>query len=155
MRIVLNEGYWGSQALSDIRKPERKIESVALLTRSRGDVKHILWSGCKKNQYIVWGLEGVILAVLHWKEKGQDLRPQGLLVADYDAMLNRFPLRFSCRLVGAPGTSPELPVAFDSMIHARFIVRTMEVYVAPLVNRIWSCFHSNLTSCWSFSLRSA
>jgi hypothetical protein len=77
-------------------------------------------------------------------------------MADYDAVLNGFPLqRFSCRLVGTLRTSPELPVAFYSMIHAFFIVRTMEVYLAPFVNRIQFRFHSNPTLFWSFSLRSA
>jgi hypothetical protein len=76
-------------------------------------------------------------------------------MADQDARLNPFPLRFSLRLVGALRTSPELPVAFYSMIHAFFIVRAMEVYLAPLVNRIRFRFHSNLTLFWSFSSRSA
>jgi hypothetical protein len=76
-------------------------------------------------------------------------------MADYDPVLSGFPLRFSCRLVGAPRTSPELPVVFYSMIHAFFIVTAMEVYLAPFVNRIWFRFHSNLTLFWSFFLRSA
>jgi hypothetical protein len=57
--------------------------------------------------------------------------------------------------VGAFRTSPELPVAFYSMIHAFFIVRAMEVYLAPLVNRIRFRFHNNLTLFWSFSFTSA
>ena len=76
-------------------------------------------------------------------------------MADYDAVLNEFPLRFSCGLVGTLRTSPELPVPFYSMIHALFIVRTMEVYLAPFVNRIRFCSHSHLTLFWSLCLRSA
>ena len=76
-------------------------------------------------------------------------------MADDDAMLKRLPLRFSRRLMGAFSTSPELPVAFYSMIHAFFIVRAMAVYLAPFINRIRFRFHSNLALFWSFSLRSA
>ena len=94
-------------------------------------------------------------AMLGRKEQGQHLSPQRLLVGNSDGVLNRFALRFSGRLVGAPGTSPELPVAFHSMIHAFFVVRAMEVYFAPFVNRIRFRFHGNLTLLGSFPFKSA